>query len=143
MTIESSSLEETELLGRELAKNLTAGDIVLLYGDLGAGKSVLARGIIRALPGGKNRTVRSPTYVYIQQHPTNPPVSHVDLYRLPRKSVPEDLGLEEWANSERLTIVEWAGRLARMRFARATEVHIEILGENRRRFLVQKYGSSE
>mgnify|MGYP002725727573 CR=1 FL=1 len=141
MTIESNSPEETEILGRELAKNLAAGDIVLLYGDLGAGKSVLARGIIRALPGGKNRTVRSPTYVYIQQHPTNPPVSHVDLYRLPKKSAPEDIGLEEWANSERLTIVEWAQRLAWMRFEKATEVHIEILGENRRRFLVQQYDS--
>ncbi len=139
MTIESNSPQETENLGRELARNLTAGDIVLLYGDLGAGKSVLARGIIHALPGGKDRIVRSPTYVYIQHHPTNPPVSHVDLYRLPKNSTPEDLGLEEWANAECLTIVEWAQRLAHTRFAGATKVHIEILEGNRRRFTVQKY----
>ncbi|MFC1491436.1 tRNA (adenosine(37)-N6)-threonylcarbamoyltransferase complex ATPase subunit type 1 TsaE [Nitrospinota bacterium] len=135
---ESSSPEETEAIGRDLAGHLMAGDILLLYGDLGAGKTVFARGIIQALPGGKNRPVRSPTFVYIQHHPTDPPVNHVDLYRLPVNSAPEELGLEEWGSQESVTLVEWAQRLQGRRFPQCIEVHIEFLGGDRREIRINK-----
>ena len=138
LTRESSSPAETEACGRELVKSLTAGDVVLLYGDLGSGKSVFARGIIQALPGGKNRPVRSPTYVYIQHHSTNPPVNHADLYRLPMNATPEDIGLDEWSNSESLIIIEWAQRFSNRKLSPKIEVFIEIVDENRRKIKICK-----
>ncbi len=114
--------------------------MVLLYGDLGAGKSVFARGVIHALPGGENRVVRSPTYVYIQHHPTVPPVSHVDLYRLPKNAAPEDLGLDEWGDSGSLLLIEWADRLSLQKISSSTEVFIEIVDENRRKIQIRKRG---
>lgn len=138
LTRESSSPAETEACGRDLAESLTAGDVVLLYGDLGAGKSVFARGIIQALPGGKNRVVRSPTYVYIQHHPTVPPVNHADLYRLPMNAAPEDIGLDEWSDSKGLLIIEWAQRLSSRELFPRTEVFIEIVDENRRKIQIRK-----
>lgn len=138
LTKESSSTAETEACGRELAKSLTAGDVVLLYGDLGAGKSVFARGIIQALPGGENRVVRSPTYVYIQHHLTVPPVNHADLYRLPMNAAPEDIGLDEWGDSKSLLIIEWAERLSNRDLSPRTEVFIEIVDEIHRKIQIRK-----
>jgi tRNA threonylcarbamoyladenosine biosynthesis protein TsaE len=134
---ESASPGETEAIGRELAADLAAGDVLLLYGDLGAGKTVLARGIIQALPGGEGRPVRSPTYMYVQHHATDPPLNHVDLYRLPPEAAPEDLGLEEWANEGSVTLVEWPQMLRSRDFPSCAEVHIEILGPQRRKILVE------
>lgn len=130
--METASPEETERLGAELASTLRPGEVVLLYGDLGAGKSVFARGLIRALPGGEGRAVRSPTFVFFQHHPTAPPILHADLYRLPRETDPLDLGLEEWMG-EGVTLVEWPNRLDPARYPVRTLVRIEVLGEGRRR----------
>lgn len=130
--METASPEETERLGAELASTLRPGEVVLLYGDLGAGKSVFARGLIRALPGGEGRAVRSPTFVFFQHHPTAPPILHADLYRLPRETDPLDLGLEEWME-EGVTLVEWPNRLDPARYPVRTLVRIEVLGAGRRR----------
>ncbi|MBI1724486.1 MAG: tRNA (adenosine(37)-N6)-threonylcarbamoyltransferase complex ATPase subunit type 1 TsaE [Candidatus Tectomicrobia bacterium] len=130
--METASPEETERLGAELASTLRPGEVVLLYGDLGAGKSVFARGLIRALPGGEGRAVRSPTFVFFQHHPTAPPILHADLYRLPRETDPLDLGLEEWMG-EGVTLVEWPNRLDPARYPVRTLVRIEVLGAGRRR----------
>ncbi|MBI3025753.1 MAG: tRNA (adenosine(37)-N6)-threonylcarbamoyltransferase complex ATPase subunit type 1 TsaE [Candidatus Tectomicrobia bacterium] len=130
--METASPEETERLGGELASTLRPGEVVLLYGDLGAGKSVFARGLIRALPGGEGRAVRSPTFVFFQHHPTAPPILHADLYRLPRETDPLDLGLEEWMG-EGVTLVEWPNRLDPARYPVRTLVRIEVLGAGRRR----------
>lgn len=138
LILESCSVAETEAVGRNLARNLIAGDAVFLYGDLGSGKSVLVRGIIHALPCGENRTVPSPTFVYIRYHPTRPRVYHLDLYRLPMKFDPDDLGLDELANSEGVTIVEWAERLEEGIFSNPTRVRMEILTASRRKIYIQK-----
>lgn len=130
--METASPEETERLGAELASTLRPGEVVLLYGDLGAGKSVFARGLIRALPGGEGRAVRSPTFVFFQHHPTAPSILHADLYRLPPETDPLDLGLEEWMG-EGVTLVEWPNRLDPARYPVRTLVRIEVLGEGRRR----------
>lgn len=130
---ESASPEETEAIGRELAAKLRKGGVVLLFGDLGAGKSVLARGIVHGLPGGEEQIVRSPTFVYVRHYPTDPPVQHVDLYRLPANSSPEDLGLDEWIETNVITIIEWPQRLLTWPFSRCIEVRIEVQGEMQRR----------
>lgn len=136
MTRESRSPEETEQIGRELAQQLSPGEVVLLFGDIGAGKSVLTRGIVHGLPGGEKQAVRSPTFVLVRHYPTQPPVHHIDLYRLPVEASPEELGLEEWTAHESVTIIEWAQRVSKWPFEICTEVHLESLGENRRRIKI-------
>ncbi len=107
--------------------------MILLYGDIGAGKSVLARGIVHGLPGGEGLTVRSPTFIYVRHYPTRPPVHHIDLYRLPMDTPPEEIGLEEWTDAGSVTIIEWAERISARNFPKCTEVRIESLGGDRRR----------
>ncbi len=102
--------EETLALGRELARELAPDGVLLLSGDLGAGKTVLARGIGEALGLG-SREVQSPTYTLIREHQgSGGRLVHVDLYRL----APEEaaaLGLEELLAGPGVKVVEWAERL--------------------------------
>lgn len=92
-------------LGAQLANRLRAGDLVLLEGPLGAGKTTLVRGLLSAL--GWEGAVRSPTFNLMQPYATDPPVLHVDLYRL--KSG-QGLGLEDFSESH-LVLIEWPDRL--------------------------------
>ena len=102
-------MAETLALGQRLAARLKKGDLVALDGDLGAGKTVLVRGIVRGL-GADESLLSSPTYVLVQHYPGRIPVYHVDLYRVP--SGPGELaglGLEEML-ADGVVVMEWAGR---------------------------------
>jgi len=90
--------------GASLATRLRAGDVVLLYGDLGAGKTTLVRGLLEGL--GYVGPVRSPTFNLVQTFPTNPPVMHADLYRVGSY---EGIGLEDYLESH-LCLIEWPDR---------------------------------
>lgn len=107
-------LAATEALGRALAPLLRAGDVVALYGDLGAGKTALARALIRALPGpagASEEEVPSPTFTLVQTYERDPaPVWHVDLYRIEDPAEVHELGLSE-AFAEGITLLEWPDRL--------------------------------
>jgi tRNA threonylcarbamoyladenosine biosynthesis protein TsaE len=101
----------TEAVGRALAPLLRPGDVVALFGDLGAGKTSLARGVLAAL--GLTKEAPSPTFAIVQ--PYEPPevilpVAHVDLYRLDRPEDAEELGLDEWLEEGAL-LIEWPERL--------------------------------
>ena len=103
--------EATEALGRALAAELRAGDVVALFGSLGAGKTTLARGVLRGL--GHGGDVASPTFpIVVAYEPpdTRLPVWHVDLYRIEDPSELEELGLDE-ARREGALLVEWPERL--------------------------------
>jgi tRNA threonylcarbamoyl adenosine modification protein YjeE len=95
----------TIALGRELAGRLKRGSLVLLEGDLGAGKTTLVRGVLQAL--GWTGPVRSPTFNLIQVYATEPPVMHADLYRLQSA---HGLGLEEYYDTH-ACLIEWPDRL--------------------------------
>ena len=99
----------TAALGQELASTLRPGDIVVLDGDLGAGKTALARAIIRVLSNDPNLEVPSPTFALVQPYDT--PVAtvlHADLYRLGDPREVDELGLVD--NPEAIVLVEWAER---------------------------------
>jgi tRNA threonylcarbamoyladenosine biosynthesis protein TsaE len=105
----------TLALGRALAERVRAGDVIALWGDLGAGKTTLARGLIRALPGHgrapEDEEVPSPTFTLVQVYERRPaPVWHFDLYRLEAPDEAYELGLEE-ALSGAVTLIEWPERL--------------------------------
>jgi tRNA threonylcarbamoyladenosine biosynthesis protein TsaE len=115
------SESETAAVGRNLAAHLQPGDIVLLYGDLGAGKTAFVRGLAEGL-GIDPTDVSSPTFTIIQEYRGGRvPLLHVDLYRLESKEV-ADLGLDELGEGV-VVAVEWADRLPSTP-ARATSVRI-------------------
>lgn len=109
-----SDLAATEALGRALAPRLRRGDVIALHGELGAGKTALARALIRALPGppgAAEEDVPSPTFTLVQTYDRAPaPVWHVDLYRIEDSAELRELGLAE-AFTEGITLLEWPDRL--------------------------------
>ncbi len=108
------ALSDTEALGRALARLLRAGDVLALRGDLGAGKTALARALIRALPGppgAETEEVPSPTFTLVQSYPRQPAeVWHFDLFRIERPEEVYELGLEE-ALVEGISLIEWPERM--------------------------------
>ena len=111
MTIHLPDAEATETLGAALAAALRPGDVVALYGALGAGKTTLARGLLRGL--GHAGDVASPTFPIVQAYAppdTRIPLWHVDLYRIEDPAELEEIGLEE-ARTEAALVIEWPERL--------------------------------
>jgi tRNA threonylcarbamoyladenosine biosynthesis protein TsaE len=100
---------ETELAGAALGALLRRGDLVVLSGELGAGKTTFAKGVARAL--GVQEPVTSPTFTIVQEYDGRVPVAHVDLYRLERVQELHDLGFEELLD-ERVVLVEWGDVVA-------------------------------
>ena len=103
----SRSADETLQLGRELAEKLVGGELILLRGPMGAGKSVLARGILTGL--GASHWRGSPTYTIVNEYEGWFPAYHVDLYRLDAVEA-EQLGLEEMVRDQSIVVVEWPER---------------------------------
>lgn len=108
MTIRSTSAEETEALGERLGGLLAAGDMVALYGDLGAGKTTLVRGLARGL--GSPDRVSSPTFVLMHVYDGRLPVYHFDAYRLSGPSDLLGIGAEEYLEGDGVAVVEWSER---------------------------------
>jgi tRNA threonylcarbamoyladenosine biosynthesis protein TsaE len=100
---------ETESVGEAIGAQLRVGDLVVLTGDLGAGKTTFAKGLARGL--GVTQKVTSPTFTIVQEYDGRVPVAHVDVYRLDRIQELHDFGFEELLES-RVTIVEWGEAIA-------------------------------
>ena len=140
----TASEEETSAAGERLAARLRAGDVVLLFGDLGAGKTAFVRGIARGL-GAPADEVSSPTFTLIQEYQGEAlTLHHVDLYRLEPIEI-ADLGLDELISSGAIVAVEWADRWPD-RPTDAVEVGLTPAGERERiieiRFRVDSPGSA-
>ena len=130
VTIATHSEGETIAAGRDLAARVHPGDVVLLTGDLGAGKTAFVRGLAGGL-GIDAGEVTSPTFTLIQEYSGGRmPLYHVDLYRLKPIEV-DDLGLEELTSEGGVTAVEWPDRLPRP-FEGAIRVRIEHGHDNHR-----------
>ncbi len=105
----STSVEQTEALAAHLGRCLAAGDVVLLHGDLGAGKTAFVRGLAAGL-GADPDEVSSPTFTLMQEYRGRLPLRHLDLYRIASPEEADDLGLDEAAAGAVLA-VEWPERL--------------------------------
>lgn len=132
--IETASETETAAAGESLGRELGAGDVVLLYGDLGAGKTAFVRGLARGL-GANPDEVTSPTFTIVQEY-AGPSVMlyHVDLYRLDGPEI-DDIGLEDLVSGDGIVAIEWAERWTG-RPDDAIEVWLEDLGNDRRRIRI-------
>lgn len=104
----STSEKETQQLGISLAAQLRPGDVLLLSGDLGAGKTVFARGVARAM--GITGPISSPTFALVNVHEGCPPLHHFDLYRLSGAEEFWAAGLDELIGGEAVSLIEWPER---------------------------------
>lgn len=136
MTVTTRSEEETSRTGRDLAGTLAPGAVVLLTGDLGAGKTAFVRGLAEGLNIDRDE-VSSPTFTLIQEYRGGTlPLFHVDLYRL-RDTEVDDLGLDDLADGAGVVAVEWPDRWARAP-RQAIRVSIETTGENERAITIDR-----
>jgi tRNA threonylcarbamoyladenosine biosynthesis protein TsaE len=122
----SHSPAETEAAGETLGRRLRVGDIVLLTGELGAGKTTFVRGVARG--AGSEAAVASPTFQLVRVYPGRLQLAHVDLYRIEVDAELAELGLEELLD-EGAVLVEWGDRL---RIGEAARIHLEHLEGDRR-----------
>jgi tRNA threonylcarbamoyladenosine biosynthesis protein TsaE len=129
----SKSSEETRDLGRKLGLAVSPGDVVALTGDLGSGKSVLARGVLEAL--GVEGDMPSPSFVIVASYEAPNPVNHIDLYRFENAGQALDIGLEDLLYSDCISIVEWADRLGDFLPPASIRVDIEAAGERDHRLI--------
>jgi tRNA threonylcarbamoyladenosine biosynthesis protein TsaE len=130
-TLDLPTSDRTEALGRALAARARPGDVILLEGPIGAGKSCLARAFIRARLGAEEE-VPSPTFTLVQvydDHGTE--IWHADLYRLTHPDEVWELGLED-AFSTAICLVEWPDRLGKLVPPNALHIRLELAGEGRR-----------
>jgi tRNA threonylcarbamoyladenosine biosynthesis protein TsaE len=129
---ETDDPQQTEALGARLARTLVPGDVVLVRGDLGAGKTTFVRGACRAL--GVTAIVTSPTFTIGQRYPAPVPVSHLDLFRIGDLADEDPELLADYLGPETIGFVEWPdGEPEIARFARiAARVRIEHAGEDHR-----------
>jgi tRNA threonylcarbamoyl adenosine modification protein YjeE len=133
----TASEAETEAVAADLAAAMLGGEVVLLSGELGSGKTAFVRGLARGL-GGDPGQVASPTFVMLTRYPGRLPLHHADLYRIAPGDELE-LGLEELPGGGVLAI-EWAERLSSIPWPRTLRVALEHAGGDRRRIRIEAEG---
>ena len=130
-TYRTTSEEETVALGERLARDLPARGVVLLTGNLGAGKTTLAKGIVSGLGAAPADEVSSPTFTLIHEYGDGR-VYHVDLYRLEEPRELATLGVEELFERDALVLIEWGERFGRFLPAERTEIRIRAMDHDER-----------
>ena len=128
------SPEETIAFGRDLAKKLSPPKVVLLRGDLGAGKTTMVKGIAEAFDAAKQDDVTSPTFTLVHEY-RGPKVTviHIDLYRIDTEKELATLGIDDYMRDDSILVIEWGEKFPRFVQERDVEIAIERVGENDRR----------
>lgn len=127
---------ETAAFAREFAKGLGPGSAVALYGQLGAGKTALVRALCQAL--GFSGGVSSPTYTLVHEYPHEPPIFHLDLYRLSTGADLEEAGLARCLAGDAIALIEWPERLQNL-LGITHLVTIKILSDTAREITVEPH----
>ena len=135
------SHEQTVTLGRVLGRRINRGLVLLLFGDLGSGKTAFAQGLADGLNVPESFTVTSPTYTLVNEYPGRMPFYHVDLYRMPTPMDPDEIGLLELFDEDAVVAVEWAQRLHPSDLpGRRMELDFTITGDTTRSIRIIAYG---
>jgi tRNA threonylcarbamoyladenosine biosynthesis protein TsaE len=140
--VTTTSAEETIAFGRTLTSLLTPPKLVLLRGDLGAGKTTLVKGIAAALEAAAEEDVTSPTFTLIHEyrgpratlHPVN--LYHIDLYRIDTQRELDTLALDDLRSDDSILLIEWGEKFPRFMHERDVEISLEREGENGRRIKI-------
>ncbi|MBM4406887.1 MAG: tRNA (adenosine(37)-N6)-threonylcarbamoyltransferase complex ATPase subunit type 1 TsaE [Chloroflexi bacterium] len=134
----SSSPEETQAIAQRLGEACRGGEVFLLIGDLGAGKTCFTQGLAKGL--GVEEYVHSPTFVLVAQYHGRLTVHHVDLYRIDSTPEAVDLGLDDYFNSTAVTVIEWADKAPLAMPPDRLRVEMTDLGGTKRRITVTAQG---
>ncbi len=131
------SAEETVAFGRTLAELLSPPKIVLLRGDLGAGKTTLVKGIAEGFQAASEEDVTSPTFTLVHEY-RGPRANlyHIDLYRIDTPRQLETLGLDDLVSANSILLIEWGEKFQRFVHERDVEIALESVGENSRQIRV-------
>jgi tRNA threonylcarbamoyladenosine biosynthesis protein TsaE len=127
---------ETSALAERVASDFVGGEVVLLSGELGAGKTAFVRGLAKGV-GADPGEVASPTFVLLTSYPGRLTLYHADLYRLSGDGDDAELGLEELPGDGGVLAVEWAERLSFAPWTRVVRVSLEHAGEDVRRVVIE------
>jgi tRNA threonylcarbamoyladenosine biosynthesis protein TsaE len=133
----------TRCLAAAIGAALSAGDLVVLEGDLGSGKTFLVRGIARALGVPSSVRITSPTFALVNEHTGRIPIVHADLYRLADASELTEIGLAERVGSEAVVLVEWGERFADELGAQGLWVFLSLAESGRDATLVARGATGE
>lgn len=131
-----TSEETTYAWAVEFGKSLKPGDKVALFGNLGAGKTVISRGVCKGL--GFEGAVCSPTYTILHEYPNNPPIFHFDLYRLEGGADLNEVGLDPDYLEQGVSLIEWPERLEENDPGITYVIRIDILNETEREIHLEK-----
>lgn len=131
--------EETRALGRQVGTLANPGDVYLLTGNLGAGKTCFTQGIARGL--GIDDYILSPSFVIMREHHGRLPLYHIDLYRLENVNEAADLGLDEYLYGDGVCVVEWAERAMNVLPAEHLFIRIDYRGDDERSLTFEAVGS--
>jgi tRNA threonylcarbamoyladenosine biosynthesis protein TsaE len=134
-SLTATTPEQTATAGEALGRTLGPGDVVALYGELGAGKTCFVQGLVRGL--GVTTQATSPTFVLVNEYRGRLPVHHVDAYRTGGLAELMDLGLLDLIGGDGVTLLEWADRAEPLLPARAVRVRIEGLGDEPRAMTIE------
>lgn len=132
---------QTLKLGEDFSKELRGGDIVLLTGDLGAGKTTFVQGLAKGL--GIKEKVLSPTFVLVRNHDVEheniKTLNHIDLYRIEKPQEIENLGIGEFFSSEdSVTVIEWAEKLLNFTPKKCYKISLVYMGDEQREIIIEK-----
>ena len=136
------SPEETVAFGRRLAREISAPTLVLLEGDLGSGKTTLAKGIVAGLGTAREEDVTSPTFTLVHEYGNATKVYHADLYRTEGAKEISTLGLDELIGGQATVLVEWGERLGDDAPRTGFRIRLEHLGSQERRIMVERLDST-
>jgi tRNA threonylcarbamoyladenosine biosynthesis protein TsaE len=135
--ITTNSAEETISFGRTLAEMLASPKLVLLRGDLGAGKTTLVKGIAAAFEAAQEEDVTSPTFTLIHEYRgPHANLYHIDLYRIDTQRELDTLALDDLRSENSILLIEWGEKFARFVRERDVEIALERTGESARRIVV-------
>ena len=134
---DTHTTEDTVALGGKLAARLVPPKLVLLRGNLGAGKTTLVKGIVEGFQAASQEDVTSPTFTLIHEYRSaSVEIYHIDLYRVDTQRELETLGIDDLFGPRSLIIIEWGEKFERFRKERDVEIAIERTGENQRRIKI-------
>lgn len=142
--VQSNSSDETIALGREIGANLRAPILILLTGELGAGKTTLTKGIVGGAGAAREEEITSPTFTLIhkytgdQRSSAQPAVYHIDLYRIENRQDLETLGLDDIFNERAIIIVEWPDRLNLPVGWPVLNIRLEHIAEDVRKITIER-----
>lgn len=141
LSLSLPDLAATAALGRRLGQLARSGDVVLLHGNLGAGKTTLTQAIAVGLGLPEEQHVSSPSFALLHEYSGGRlPLFHLDCWRLAGEEDVENAGLAEYIGSSGLTVIEWPERLGSLRPAERLEIRLEADGETGRRCLIEAVG---